>query len=100
MPGRIQLVLTLCLCATRQLEAGDWPQFLGPTRDGVYADSNLATWPKEGPPVVWQKSVGAGFSGPVVAAGQLILFQRLDDQEVVSCLDARTGEAKWTNGYA
>ena len=100
MPGRTQLFLTLCLCATRQLEAGDWPQFLGPTRDGVYADSNLATWPKEGPPVVWQKSVGAGFSGPVVAAGQLILFQRLDDQEVVSCLDARTGEAKWTNGYA
>jgi outer membrane protein assembly factor BamB len=92
--------LTFCLCAVRQAQAGDWPQFLGPTRNGVYAGSDLAAvWPKEGPPVVWRKNVGQGFSGPAVADRQLILFHRLDDKEVVACLDARTGEPKWTRAY-
>ncbi len=100
MTAKLHFILTLCLCAAQQLRAGDWPQFLGPTRDGVYAGPGLAAaWPKEGPPVVWQKSVGAGFSGPVLAGGQLILFHRLNDQEVVTCLDSRTGEPKWTNSY-
>ena len=100
MTGKLQFLLALCLCAAQPGRAGDWPQFLGPTRDGVYAGSDLAaTWPKEGPPVVWQKSIGQGFSGPVVAAGQLILFQRLKDQEVVACLDARSGEPKWTKSF-
>ena len=56
-------------------------------------------WPKEGPPVVWQKNIGQGFSGPAVAQGQLILFQRLEREEVVACLDARTGEPKWKYSY-
>src|SRR5580704_16216063 len=47
--------------------ATDWPQFLGPTRNGVYPGNDLGdSWPAQGPPVVWQKSVGQGFSGPVV----------------------------------
>jgi outer membrane protein assembly factor BamB len=78
----------------------DWPQFLGPTRNGVYLGSELAaTWPKEGPPQLWQKNVGQGFSGPVVASGKLILFHRLDDKETVECLDAKTGKANWSFDY-
>jgi outer membrane protein assembly factor BamB len=100
MPCKLNVFLTLCVFAGQQVQAGDWPQFLGPTRDGVYAGSDLAgVWPKEGPPVVWHKSIGQGFSGPAVADGKLILFQRLDDKEVVACLDARTGEPKWTKDY-
>src|SRR4051812_32049508 len=51
----------------------DWPQFLGPTRDGVYAgDALAAEWPKEGPTKVWFKPVGQGFSGPAVQDGKVI----------------------------
>jgi outer membrane protein assembly factor BamB len=92
--------LTLCLFAAQPGWAGDWPQFLGPTRNGVYAGSNLAAaWPKNGPPVVWRQGIGQGFAGPAVADGQLILFHRLNDQEVVACLQAHTGEPKWTYSY-
>jgi outer membrane protein assembly factor BamB len=92
--------LTLCLCSAQKVRAGDWPQFLGPTRDGIYAGSNLAAaWPRNGPPVVWQKSVGRGFSGPAVAEGQVILFDRREYKEVVTCLDARTGQPKWSKSY-
>ncbi len=82
-------------------QASDWPQFLGPTRNGVYAGADLAdAWPKDGPPVVWQKKVGQGFSGPAVASGKLILFHRLDDKETVECLEARTGKPIWRFDYS
>jgi outer membrane protein assembly factor BamB len=80
--------------------ASDWPQFLGPTRNAVYPGTDLAaTWPKEGPPQLWEKRVGQGFSGPVVAAGKLILFHRLDDKETVECLDAKSGKTIWAFPY-
>lgn len=78
----------------------DWPQFLGPTRNGVYAGGDLAdTWPKEGPRVVWQKNMGHGFSGPAVAQKKLILFHRIADKETIDCLDARDGNPLWTFAY-
>jgi hypothetical protein len=46
--------------------AADWPQFLGPNRNGSITESNLAqAWPKDGPTVVWNKNVGQGFAGPM-----------------------------------
>lgn len=80
--------------------AQDWPQFLGPTRDGVYAGTNLAvTWPKEGPPTLWRKDVGQGFSGPVVANGKLVVFHRLGDKETVECLESTNGNRLWIFDY-
>src|SRR5262249_36197820 len=78
----------------------DWPQFLGPDRNGVYRGQALAeTWPPKGPRVVWQKQVGPGFAGPAVAQGRVILFHRVGDREVVESLDARTGASQWQYGY-
>jgi outer membrane protein assembly factor BamB len=88
------------LLAPVPARAGDWPQFLGPDRNGVSAETGLiASWPKGGPPVVWQKDVGEGYSGPVVAGNWLILFHRLDSDEVVEGLDAATGQGRWQFRY-
>src|SRR5882724_7655707 len=77
--------------------ASDWPQFLGPTRNGIYTGSDLAdTWPKEGPPVLWQKSIGQGFSGPAVANGRVIMFHRLNDQETIDCFDSQPWTIFWS----
>ena len=90
----------LALAAGAQTSVSDWPQFLGPERNGVYRGPALAeTWPSSGPRVVWQKQVGQGFSGPVVAQGRVILFHRVSDREVVESLDARTGAPQWQYGY-
>lgn len=81
--------------------AQDWPQFLGPTRNGQYTGTDLApVLPKAGPPVVWKRAIGQGFSGPVVASGRLILFHRVGDKETVECLDASTGKEIWRFEYA
>jgi len=93
------LVVLSFLLAT-PLWSSDWPQLLGPARNGISPETNLAmSWPKEGPPVVWQKKVGEGFSGPVVAQSKLILFHRLGNVESVECLDARAGKALWKSDY-
>jgi outer membrane protein assembly factor BamB len=90
----------LCLTFATQLQAADWPQFLGPNRNGVSAETNLSTtWSKEGPKILWQKNVGQGFSGSVVANEKLILFHRVEDKETVECLDAKTGKPIWKFDY-
>src|SRR5258706_544892 len=72
----------LLLGLTRPALGQDWPQFLGPTRNGVYSGTNIAkAWPADGPPVRWQHKVGEGFSGPVVVGTKLILFHRVADKE-------------------
>ncbi len=82
------------------LLAADWPQFLGPTRDGVYPGTDIAlTFPASGPPLVWKKDVGEGFAAPVVAAGKVILFHRVSGREIIEALDASTGKNVWSYEY-
>src|SRR5580704_2077600 len=100
MTAAFRLLLALGLLCPLRISAADWPQFLGPTRNGVYANNDLAdTWPADGPPVVWKKPVGQGFSGPVVSQKKLISFHRLNDRETVECLDAATGKQLWLFDY-
>ena len=48
--------LLLALLGFSAASAADWPQFLGPTRNAVYPGADLAAaWPKDGPPVGWQR---------------------------------------------
>src|ERR1700738_461522 len=92
----------LCvLFGASQYRADDWPQFLGPQRDGVSQEKGLLpSWPKEGPRQIWRRNVGAGYSGPVVAGTQLIVFHRIGDEEVIECLNATDGKASWKKSYA
>ena len=72
------LLAASLLVAGMRVVADDWPQFLGPNRNGIYLGPPLAkSWPAAGPRVVWHKQVGQGFAGPVVAGNRLILFHRI-----------------------
>ena len=94
--------LAICLCATTiPCLAADWPQFLGPERNGRSSETGLSdSWSKEGPPILWEKAVGAGFAGPAVAGGKLFLFHRLGNEETVEALEASTGKEIWKQAYA
>src|SRR5439155_1253693 len=100
LPGiLVKAVLSVILCHSFVI-GSDWPQFLGPERNGVSTETGLLrTWTRKGPPLLWEKVVGAGFSGPVVAGERLILCHRVGDQEIVLCLDANTGKEKWNFAY-
>jgi outer membrane protein assembly factor BamB len=94
--GRLSLALAVLAAGV----GADWPQFLGPTRNGVSPEEGaIPAWPKKGPKVLWRRDVGEGFSGPVVAGGALVLVHRVGDDEVVECLDAVSGKPRWKFAY-
>lgn len=91
---------TLPLAVLPLLLGADWPQHLGPTRDGHSPETGLLReWPRGGPAVLWKREVGSGWAGPAVAGDRLILFHRVGGDEVVECLDPATGKAAWTARY-
>ena len=96
-PSVFLLLGYISVCATvRDGSAGDWPQILGPNRNGVAADERIvASWPDGGPAVLWQRSAGSGFAGVSVSRGVAVLFHRVDDEEIVEAMNALTGERLW-----
>lgn len=74
----------------------DWPCFLGPRHTGISGETGLlATWPKDGPPKLWDRKVGTGYSAPSVMGNRLVVHHRLEDEEIIECLRADTGEPLW-----
>jgi len=94
-------IRNLCFVPVLALLLGaDWPQFLGPQRNGVSAEKDLVlSWGAKGPPVLWERPVGEGYSTPVVAGDRLILFHRVGNEEVVECLDPATSKPRWKYAY-
>ena len=79
----------------------DWPKFLGPEGNGVSKETNLISdWPESGPKVVWKQPIGTGYSAPSVRDGRLVIFHRQEDEEIIECRNAATGEAVWKTSYA
>jgi outer membrane protein assembly factor BamB len=77
--------------------AGDWPHLRGPRYDAVSDETGLAAaWPDGGPPVLWARDLGQGFSGFVVAGGRAFTqCQSVSAGQCVVCLDAATGSTLW-----
>lgn len=91
----VKAVAILILLA-QPVFAADWPQWLGPTHDCHAAAvsteiSNLPTEPK----ILWRKTIGGGFSSPVIAAGKLVYFDEDGTSEVAHAIDAATGKEVW-----
>jgi len=78
----------------------DWPKFLGPRSNNTSDETGLIErWSTNGPPLLWEKEVGSGYSAPSVRGRFLILHHRIGDEEVVQCFDAATGSALWRYAY-
>ena len=64
--------LTVLLLATNPATADDWPQWLGPQRDGVWREAGVAGhFPERGPTVRWRAKVAGGYASPAVANGRV-----------------------------
>jgi len=82
------------------VSAQDWPQWRGPTRDGkVTGFKAPATWPKE-LTQKWKTEVGNGVSTPALVGDKLFTFTRVEDEEVIRCLNATTGKEDWQYKYS
>jgi outer membrane protein assembly factor BamB len=79
--------------------AGDWPQWLGPNRDGSTPEK-ITPW-KEPLKPLWKQAAGEGHSSPVVAGGRVFLHTRVKDkdEEEITAFDAKTGKDLWHAKY-
>jgi outer membrane protein assembly factor BamB len=75
----------------------EWPQWRGPNRDGVSAETGLlSSWPSGGPKVLWTASnLGSGYGSVAVAGGRIYLQGGRNRESVVWCLDANGGKPVW-----
>src|SRR6266849_7651471 len=112
-------LMAACLCAmiADPVRALDWPQWLGPNRDGVWRETGLlARFPAGGPKVLWRTPVGTGYSGPAVADGRVYVMDRqravdangkprrptrdgIPGNERILCLNAADGKLVWKHEY-
>jgi outer membrane protein assembly factor BamB len=113
--NRMLLAVLLSACSL-PVVADDWPQWLGPQRDGVWREKGIIkTFPKDGPAVRWRTKIGAGYSGPAVVGDRVFVTDRVKLQgadpdsafargavpssERVLCLDEATGKIVWEHSY-
>jgi outer membrane protein assembly factor BamB len=81
--------------------AQDWPQYLGPQRNGTSDQKGiLRTWPEKGPEILWTADLGIGFGGPVIKDGKVYLLDRKDEVcDIMRCFDFSNGTELWRYSY-
>lgn len=90
--------------------SADWPQWMGPERDGIWREAVPETFAEGGPVRVWEVPAGGGYAGPAVAGGRVFVTDRHIDPagdtsngvpgtERIRCLDAETGETLWEHSW-
>lgn len=105
----------LCLFGCSGLaRAADWPQWRGPDRNGVVAESPpLAdAWPSGGPRLLWRTESlmnggkATGHSSPAVAGGRVYLYGNWlaadaagGSYDAVACLNAVSGAVLWQSVF-
>jgi outer membrane protein assembly factor BamB len=84
------------------LSAADWPQFFGPTANGISPETGInKDWKQKAPTLAWSvPAYAGGFAGPAVAGGVVYIMDRKGGDEVVRALDLATGTNIWQFAYA
>ena len=91
------------LCASALIQsplfASDWPQYRGPTHDGISTETIKLPWPAAGPKVLWTAPTTNGFSSFTIAGGEAFTQVGREangsQREFCIALDAATGKELW-----
>ena len=114
---RLALLTGLLSLAIPAIRADDWPQWLGPQRDGVWRETGIVEkFPANGPKVRWRTAIGGGYTGPAIARGRVYVIDRqlapgasnpsnpfaqttIPGTERVLCLNESDGKMIWRHEY-
>ena len=77
-----------------------WPHLRGPHYNGLSDEKGLAdSWPPDGPPVLWTRQLGQGYSAFTAVNGRVYTQTQSTYSQSVLCLDAETGDEIWEHRY-
>ena len=93
--------LSLACWGASSTQAGDWPQWRGPARDGHPAPGSpeITSLPAELQPA-WKLAIGGGFSSPIIVGKKVIYLDAQEGKEVVHAVEADTGQELWHHELA
>jgi outer membrane protein assembly factor BamB len=113
--------LAILLFITTTASASDWPQYMGPNRDGVWPEIGIVEkFPEGGPKVRWRVPIKAGYTGPSVVGGKVFVMDRelaegaknhdeklfphrpgsgIPGKERVLCFSTSDGKQLWKHEY-
>ena len=75
----------------------DFPQLLGPNRDGTINGVKLVPdWAAHPPQLVWKQPIGAAWSGFSIVGERAVTQEQAGANEAVTCYDLQTGKRLWS----
>ncbi len=80
--------------------AADWPAFRGAAGDGIARETGLArAWPEDGPPELWRRTIGEGYSGIVVVGDRLFTTELTRGEQRVVSFGTADGQPIWSYSF-
>jgi outer membrane protein assembly factor BamB len=118
-PTHLVLLFIPALICSSPARADDWPQWLGPQRDGIWRETGIVDkFPPGDVKIRWRTAIGPGYAGAAVANGRVYITDRvlpagvknpdnpmmrakdkIPGQERVHCLNEADGKILWTYSY-
>jgi outer membrane protein assembly factor BamB len=99
---RALLLLPLLAADLFAQDGQDWPQWRGPTRDGVWHETGLVQELPDELAIKWRAEIGGGYTGPTVAKGRVYVMDRVEEPaeiERIHCFAWDTGKPLWSHEY-
>lgn len=98
MRRRFYLVIASLICFAVTLHADNWPQWRGPTGDGISKEKNVPTKWSEGENILWSVPLpGMGGSTPVIWGGRLFLTTENKEKMLqLMCFSTKDGNELWS----
>ena len=81
------------------IQGPGWPHLRGPNFDSTSPSHLADAWPDRGPPVLWARDIGLGYSGFSTVGGRVWTQQQTLYGMSVLCLDGNTGATVWEHKY-
>ena len=81
------------------ISASDWPNFRGADRNGIYSEDDFDAGKLSANAVLWKKNIGKGYSAPSIYQDKLFIIGHEEPNDVVRCLNAKTGKEIWKFKY-
>ena len=94
------IALFVTMIAIESTVQADWPQILGPNRDGKASEIEplKSDWPAALIPI-WSQNIGNGYGGAAIVKDSVYILHRIGSEEFLESLELATGKQRWRTGW-
>lgn len=94
------IAISSLLMFAQLAEADDWLHWRGTNRNDVVTEASR--WSKDEwlpQEAAWHQEIGEGSTSPIVVGNRVFVLGWQSNQDLLSCLDVKTGKVIWSSSY-